>query len=436
MKNSNVFISFLALLMSILPPSPGNCNEAAGDEVKNREIKNVVLIVIDTLRADSLPFYGYPQNTSPYLAKLAAKGLVMENNFSTSSWTAPGTASILTGLYPFQHGVMMGRSATRRLQKKDPAARLNRIPDAVTTIAEMLQAEGYQAFGVADNGNIREDAGFAQGFSKFRTFTNEGAQKITDTLSEWEKEIKAANKSFVYMQFMDPHHPYLKREPWYQTPEKRGAVDKLKASYNSEIRFVDEHFEALSKKFDWENNALVILSSDHGEEFREHKGLGHGKSLFSEVVRVPFMAYAPGASFAGKRIQKPSSNIDILATIADILNIKTDFYQQGMSVLALENAQEPRAIYTHLWKKVDSGEEVYMYGILEDSMRYVFQSAPKKHQGLYDLQLDPAELKNLFAEQKEKARALEEKYLAFEASAKKFDPAWADTDLSREAISE
>ena len=169
---------------------------------------NIVLVVIDTLRADHLPFYGYPKETTPFLSELAAQGVVFENAYAASSWTSPATASIFTSLYPFQHGVTMGLLAQMQLIKKDPRIKVNRIPKELTTLPEALRINGYRTFGVSDNFNISENQGFGQGFDRFLSFSHRGGQFINEQILQLKKEILAGGKYFLYVHYNDPHRPY------------------------------------------------------------------------------------------------------------------------------------------------------------------------------------------------------------------------------------
>ena len=129
----------LVLVLLILGLLTGpRLSPARGEAAK----PNIVVIVIDTLRADRLPFYGCLENTAPFLSSLASRGTLYENVYSVSSWTAPATASLFTSLYPVQHGVLSGLLATRRMQEFDPTIMLNRLPAAVETIPEILRAAG------------------------------------------------------------------------------------------------------------------------------------------------------------------------------------------------------------------------------------------------------------------------------------------------------
>ena len=126
--------------------------------------QNVVVIVVDTLRADRLAAYGHEPDTTPFLSGLAERSVVFENAWSTSSWTAPATASLFTGLYPSQHGVLTGMSLFRRNQVFDEwvgkTTKLNTIPDELETLPEYFAARGYRTYGVADNVNLCEEEGF------------------------------------------------------------------------------------------------------------------------------------------------------------------------------------------------------------------------------------------------------------------------------------
>ena len=150
---------------------------------QDRSRPNVVVIVIDTLRADHLPLYGYAHPTTPFLSELARDGIVFDRAYSTSSWTAPATASLFTSLYPFQHGVVTGMVATLRARRLDPTITLNAIPGEATTLPEIMRRAGYRTFGVADNLNICAAEGFDQGFDEFRSYNDRGAAAVNAPLA-------------------------------------------------------------------------------------------------------------------------------------------------------------------------------------------------------------------------------------------------------------
>ena len=238
---------------------------------------NIVVIVIDTLRQDHLPFYGYPKDTAPFLSKVAARSVVFENAYSVSSWTAPATASIFTSLNPIQHGVTTGMLATRKLQMINSKIKLNKIPNQLETMPEVLKKAGYKTYAVADNFNISEEEGFDQGFDKFITYNYKTADRVNDTLKKMQKEIKNAGKYFLYIHYMDTHEPYHKRAPWFEESDDPREV-KISA-YDSEINYVDGKIKEAFEFFGWDENTLVIITSDHGEEFYDHGKWGHGENI-------------------------------------------------------------------------------------------------------------------------------------------------------------
>ena len=155
--------------------------------LKDTDKPNVVVIVIDTLRADHLSFGGYKKNTSPFLSEFAGTAVVFEKALATSCWTAPSTASIFTSTYPFQNGVVTGFLAYRREKGVDPHVKLNRIPAEMTTIAEVHKDAGYKTFAVTDNLNICKAEGFDQGFDRFQNYNYETADAVNKQLKLWEK---------------------------------------------------------------------------------------------------------------------------------------------------------------------------------------------------------------------------------------------------------
>ncbi len=325
---------------------------------------NVVLIVVDTLRADHLPFYGYKKNTAPFLKSIAEKGALFKHTYSTSSWTAPATASILTSLLPSQTGVMMGMNSSKRLTKVKPESKLNRIPEKVETIAETLKKNGYKTFGISDNGNISEQMGFNQGFDKFHNFRPKRAtaKGIEAKVIEWEKDLKTSEKYFLFIQYMDPHSPYNKREPWYE--KKKSTTKNTVERYDSEINYVDEHLKSLFSKFNWDKNTLFVFTSDHGEEFWEHGKLGHGKTLYNEVIRVPLFFYWP-EKISKNIVEKPVSTIDIVPSISNLLDINP-VYQVGVDLFEKENTKSlERNIVSHIWKQLSVGKELEMYSMID-----------------------------------------------------------------------
>ena len=170
---------------------------------------SLLLITIDTLRADRLPFYGYKRNTAPFLGKLAEHGIVFTNAYSTSSWTVPAVTSMVTGVYPSSHGI------TRGSIKKAHVYRQVRIPRKLPNLPEQLQALGYRTYAITANTHLMKDLGFGRGFDRYDCIGFCTAEKVNRVFLEWKQEIESQNSPvFVWLHYFDPHIPYIGRQPW------------------------------------------------------------------------------------------------------------------------------------------------------------------------------------------------------------------------------
>jgi arylsulfatase A-like enzyme len=360
---------------------------------------NVVVILIDTLRADHLPFYGYHEDTAPFLARLAAHSVVFDNAWSTSSWTAPATASLFTSMYPFQHGVHTGIMATKWLQRDDATIQINRIPAPITTLPEMLKAAGYRTFGVADNPNICPQEGFDQGFDRFVNFKDETADRVNAVVTDWEREIKSSGPYFLYLHYMDPHAPYHPRDPEIaRMPRARRNV----AAYDSEIRFVDARVERLFEHMGWERNTILIVLADHGEEFGDHGVTGHGTNLYRETLRIPLLIHFPDGAVEPGRVAANVSIIDVIPTIRSLLGLAAGATDEGKDLLRLRRggALVDRPVYAHLWRRgvsVTDEDDKISRAVMRGPWKYVL-TLPDREE-LYNLAEDPRETANLMARQ-------------------------------------
>jgi arylsulfatase A-like enzyme len=334
------------------------------------------------------------------MATLAARGVVFENAFSASSWTAPAAATLFTGLYPPQHGVVTGLIATRRLQKKDPTVQINRLPEGLTTLGEVMKQAGYRTFGVSNNANIRQELGFAQGFDTFRYFhsAQAAAPDVNAVVQEWAPELKRGGKYFLYLHYMDPHAPYDERPPWV-APARTRKERKI-AAYDSEIRYVDEHLAALDRLLGWQQDTLLVLLADHGEEFREHGREWHGNNLYAEVLRVPLVFFCPARIPAG-RVAANVSLVDVLPTLREFLALPADPASAGLSLLgALQGRPLPaRPLYAHLYRQAGlwgQDEELHLRALIQENWKLVASASGDE---LYDMRADPEEATNRIADE-------------------------------------
>ncbi len=380
----------------------------------------VVVVVIDTLRADHLPAYGYAKDTAPFLSRLAREGVLFEHAYATSSWTAPSTASLFTSLYPFQHGVVLGLRATRKLQARAGELRLRTLPESVETLPEMLKQAGYATFGLTQNLNVSAQMGFAQGFDRFRNQpADDTAEVLHARLLAWKPRIDAQPRSFLYLHYLDPHSPYRERAPLFD-PQSRGLARAVSA-YDSEIRHVDGYLQRAYETFGWERDTLLIVTADHGEEFGEHGSVEHGRTLFGEVLNVPLIMRLPDGRHGGRRVSEPVSLIDVLPTVRACVGRGPAPQDQGRALLDLArgvSVPRARSLFAHLHRPEPNGHVRSQRAVLE-AQRKLIAGLPHGA-SLFDLLRDPLDQDDLAAREPDAARVLSRRYDAFESQAARF----------------
>lgn len=355
----------LVLLLPVASPwimASSALGEHAAD---TRGKPDVTLVVIDTLRADHLGTYGYRradgQAVSPLIDQLAARGAVFENCWAQAPWTRPSMASMHSGLFCSSHKVNNELAV---------------LGDDARTIAELLYQQGYRTGGYSANFNVSVSTGFGQGFEELwtigverslvsftawgevtnivfnrllRMFTFDGqdhAALVNEQVFDWiERTKEDPRPKFTYVHYIDPHTPYepppggwlfdTEQGDWegaarpakvgsgefpYLAFEDPGAenVATVVTAYDAEIRYVDQQLGELIERL--EANGLLddedwlFITSDHGEEFFEHGGWGHGGSLFEEQLHIPFIVLGPGVE-AGSRIKEEIRLLDIHSTL-------------------------------------------------------------------------------------------------------------------------
>lgn len=418
MKSKSTVIHRFFIPLIILFPlltTPG-CKSKPDPET----LPNIILITIDTLRADHMSCYGYHRQTSPVMDFVSRQGILFNRAYSTSSWTAPAMASIFTGHYPRNHGVLHGVA-------KGPGADVTgqeRLVDDFVTLPEVLKEAGYTTFGISSNGHISWSTGFGQGFDHFKTHWFMKSPAPNSTIKRWKKSIRSAKPYFLWIHYFDPHNPYAPRAPWIKKYIGAGRaeskynkevmgnpkeyIDTLKTDphalqilidrYDSEINYTDYHIGKIFKELMPDEKTMVIITSDHGEAFLDHGQLLHGDTLFEEEIHVPLIIRLPGASPTPKKIDAPVSNRDIFATILDITGIEPDEPIPGRSLRPYWTPgakREPEPIYFELdwngyWKGVRNGNWKFLTG---------GTGKPVSKQYLFDLSKDPKEKQNLHLEQ-------------------------------------
>jgi len=407
---------------------------------------NIILISIDTLRADHLSCYGYSRNTSPNIDRIARKGVLFKNTIATSSFTPPSMASIFTSKNVSSHGIKHG------VLKKGMVYNQEVISSSFTTLAEALKEEGYATFGFHTNPHLAKEFGFAQGFDFFKQFTFANARRLNKEVLKFKEEYKKKGKYFLWVHYFDPHWPYFKREPWGSSyssyhpkeikvlnfdmwPEKFSSKTNLKedkdllsyliARYDSEINFVDKYVGELIDSLKKDGDALVIITSDHGEEFLEHGRFTHGFQLYEESIRVPLIINFPSKIPEGIKVENEASIIDIMPTILEILKIKSNPGLEGKSLIPLISKNLSAVPMAQAGKKSNRilYSELYRFGNNLVSARFknwkYIYNIKENRQELYDLGADIGEKSNIILKNEKVAKDLQMKVIGLISSSKK-----------------
>jgi arylsulfatase A-like enzyme len=241
---------------------------ACGEQIdkSNRESPNIILILIDTLRPDHLSFYGYRGTSTPFMHELALPGAIFDRAFSTSSKTAPATASVMTGLYPTQHGVTENLHLNRKYipvleQRGGVNVPVNRLPEDIALLSEILLESGYSTYGAATNPHIGPAIGFDRGFEHFEyAWRGVSAQELFERIASWKNDIRQSEKPvFLYLHLNDVHAPYERRLPWYVA--QRGGLDDHIAAYDSQIPYLDQNLEGFLEGMNLRNDVVVCTPS-------------------------------------------------------------------------------------------------------------------------------------------------------------------------------
>lgn len=370
--------------------------------------RNVILYLVDTLRADHLGCYGYSRPVSPHIDAFARQAVIFRHTVAQSSWTRPATTTILTGLLPRTHGVN---------------GRRDKLSEQALTLAEMLQARGYQTAGFVTNGNVARSFGLGQGFETYELLPrrHSAATDVNAAAASWlESEWKRDAPFFLYLHTVEPHAPYTPAAPFRQrfapevhdetltgmrvfhrledgslapTPELRQSLLDL---YDAEIATNDAAFgeliDLLARRGLWEDTVVVFIS-DHGEELFEHGGWEHGKTLHSEVLDVPLIVRAPGAGV--RTVQRQAQQVDVAPTILDLLGLPIPPVVEGRSLAPWILGRAPED---------DAEEEAFSWldqhgfraaSVTTPVWRMIEDRAPNAGRALYDRHADPGEHRDL-----------------------------------------
>lgn len=383
-----------------------------------RRVRNVVVFLVDTVRADKLsPWNPETRVQTPGLDALVQRSAVFARGATQENWTKPSVATLLTGLLPWQHTATSGEAV---------------LPRSVEMLSEHLRDAEFYTGAFICNGYVSDAFGFRQGWSTWRNYIREGrrshARFVAADVLEWLDERPQEKPFFLYVHTIDPHVPYIPPPEilaQYDPEQYEGPVDfrrdrellekikigslrlaardrrRLEALYDGEITYHDIHFRSIVDGLERRgvlDETMFVFTADHGEEFFDHDSVGHGHSLFQELLHVPLIMRLPGLT-EPVRIEENVGLVDVMPTVLDALGREVPERMAGRSVLPLlrgEGFDAPRpnvAGFMAGWRSIWMGQ------------RKLIQRTHRRWM-LYDLEADPGETRDLSEE-----RPLEVRYL-------------------------
>jgi arylsulfatase A-like enzyme len=381
---------------------------------------NVVLITLDTTRADHLGCYGYAKPVSPCIDRFAATGVLFANAYCTASVTPVSHASILTGQYPYTHGLRVMHGLME-----------NRLPDRAVSLAEALKDAGYETAAFISAFPAGSRFGLAQGFDTFNEdFLDSPAEQIvgpdgavttgknqrragdtTDLALDWLTRTQGA--FFMWVHYFDPHDPEVipPREFLEQLPIPTGSPgDRLKQVYDIEIQYMDENIGRMLDGLETagrREDTVVVLVSDHGQGLGDHGWWTHG-ILYQEQIKAPLIIRAPGVP-AGRRVDHLVRTIDIAPTIMDLVGLDPETLgaPDGANLVPMLEGDAPDPEYVAYADSVNmltyrsasgitNDKNDMLFAVTDGRWKYIHHLIREDESELYDLTRDPRELNNLY----------------------------------------
>jgi arylsulfatase A-like enzyme len=399
---------------------------------------NIILMVLDTVRADHLSCYGYNRHTTPNIDAIASRGTLFENAYSSTSWTLASLASIFTGLLPHQHGADWGVP----------------LSAGPWTLARILRSEGYETAGFSSNpfyglGAWRLSEGFdvyvddsysvrhnvAATFVgqsvlqflydrliRYSQFARRDAADVNQEVTRWYKHRTPRRPFFLFINQMDAHRPYLPPPPYdrrfgeiphhllprliatlqnghpsrpYTVRERQAMID----GYDNSLAYLDRQIGNLLNSIDRPDSSrrtIVMITSDHGEGFGEHGTYDHGWNLYEDVLRVPLIIEGPGIP-AGLRISSVVTNRELFSTVLDLAQTRArPLSQTSLSRfwnLGSESKLSQAPVVSELVADSPTHQGAAILSLVSSQWQYLRDSNGRRE--LYDLQMDPQEEHNL-----------------------------------------
>jgi arylsulfatase A-like enzyme len=412
---------------------------------------HVVLITLDTTRADRLSCYGYTRPTSPNLDALAEESILYTRAVATSSWTLPSHASIFTGKFPTSHGARYDPQGPLRLTDglRGPSwygqYRVRGLGPTERTLASLLGEAGYLTGAVVAGPWMKRVFGLDRGFDFYEddsinALSGRLAADVTSAALRWLEET-AGRERFLFLNYFDPHGPYGPPQSFLDSflpglrrlPPRRQSMSVASTLYDAEILYVDHHVGRLLEGLETlglYDQTMIIVTADHGELFGEHGASGHGNSLYQEEVHIPLFVKYPRGEFTPARSNVPIQQIDILPLVFERLGIALPSDIQGGSPPDVDHPViaevYPLPAFSSLgtWRALFDGDLKFVENSRGDHL-------------LYDLKEDPNEERNLIAREPARAAAMRSRLSEYLASLPALADPGPDTTIdedTREAL--
>jgi arylsulfatase A-like enzyme len=376
-----LLVPLLLWLLLWLKLWPVGCVEEQG------RAPNLLLITIDTLRADHLGAWGYERPTSPGIDELARESVVFEDAHAHSAWTLPSLASLMTSLYSSTHACWGLKSS---------------LGASFTTLAEILRGHGYSTAAVANHIFLAPKYGLHQGFQHYdQELVEEGigfhqrvtSPRVTQKATAWLEGRRAGGDPWLlWVHYFDPHQAYKRHEGL----SERFGVERPVDLYDGEIRFTDRAVHQLLRQLEGlglARDTIVVVWADHGEEFEDHGGRYHGKTLHREITRVPLIIRVPGMKH--RRVTDAVRSVDVLPTLLELMGLPAHPDAEGRSLVpAMQGlALEPLPVFAELRMKFSKHADSLILGRWK-----LIRGRPGLRPHLFDLESDPLEKTDLAAE--------------------------------------
>jgi arylsulfatase A-like enzyme/tetratricopeptide (TPR) repeat protein len=394
---------------------------------RGQERHSLLLITLDTTRADRLGCYGHDNALTPALDLLASEGVLFEQAFADVPITLPSHATIMTGLHPPEHGLRVNGS--------------HRLDIELPTLAEMLREEGYRTAAFIASATLDSQNGLDRGFESYQddmaaAYPHDETEPltayrpgdiVTDLALEWLESGEEDRPFFCWVHLFDPHNPYFEHEVLSGT-RFQGA-----RSYDAEIAFMDLQVARLLDYLEsrgLRERVLIVAAGDHGEGLAGDREKGHGFMLYESTLRVPLLFSQPGRVPEGRRVEAMVSLVDIRSTVLEMLGFDEFDERSGRSLApaVLGGEIQPLSCYGETDLPYTSFGWSPLRSLTTPRWKYI--RSPRRH--LYDRLADPLERENLVASHPEVADELERELQTIEAGM--VDHIAAEVDLTVEDL--